>query len=208
MLVACGSAPSRPVRVATDLEDAHRVLVSSTDLPGYNATPAADAAEASTVQAAGQFQECAGAGAALGDDNRTVQSPGYFKDRVTAVSSLAVVAADETAARTAMGDLSRANLAQCLTALYRTVLGLDLLPGTVAATDLLPTAKVGDQSITWRTTIHVAVGGQTVAAYSDLTFFRTGRTVASLFDFQVGDPFPTAERTRLVDAMATRAADI
>jgi hypothetical protein len=197
------------------MADAHRVLVSDADLPGYKATPAVNA-DASTVQAAGQFQECAGAAARLGDDSRTVQSPGYFKDRVTAVSSLAMVASDEAAARTAMADLSRANLAQCLTALYRNVLGLDLLPGTVAATDLLPTAKVGDQSITWRTTIHVAVagavagqaGGQTVVAYSDLTFFRTGRTVASLFDFQVGDPFPTAERTRLVDAMATRAGDI
>jgi hypothetical protein len=32
--------------------------------------------------------------------------------------------------------------------------------------------------------------------------------VASLFDFQLGEPFPAGERRRLVDAMASRMAGI
>jgi hypothetical protein len=58
--------------------------------------------------------------------------------------------------------------------------------------------------VTWRTTVQVAGPGPRQSAYSDLTFVRAGRTVASLFDFQLGDPFPSGERTRLVGTVAKR----
>jgi hypothetical protein len=118
---------------------------------------------------------------------------------------LAFVAPTFAAAQTAIAELSRADLGGCLTGLFRTVLGLDVVPGTTAVTSLAPAANVGDQSAMWQTTIQVTSGGQTVAAYADLTFFRSGRTVATLFDFQLGSPFPAANRNQLLAAMAARA---
>lgn len=48
----------------------------------------------------------------------------------------------------------------------------------------------------------VSPAGQEVSAYADLSFFRTGCTVGAVFAFQIGEPFPTDERTDLVRAMS------
>jgi hypothetical protein len=191
------AAASSPTAVLTDHVAAQRVLVTATDLPGYDALPAGDA-QASSMKGAVTFESCAGAAATLGDPQRTALSPAFMKGSTNAVSSLAIVAANEGDAQTAMASLARADLAGCVTTLFRTVLDLDLLPGTTAKTEAQSIPKVSDQSVMWRTTLQVALGTQTIPAYADLTFFRSGRTVASLFNFQVGEP------SKLLAAMAAR----
>jgi hypothetical protein len=217
-LVACGSDDgSVSIRsgggdtpsLADDVAAAQRVVLSAADLPGYRAEPPPEP-DATSAQAAAAFQHCLGAGnVALGDAERTAQSPGFRKGTATSVSSLATIAADEPIARSAMADLSRPDLEPCVTGLLRVVLERDLrLPVNTASSQLLAAPKAGDQSVTWRTTVQVTFAGQPLAAHSDLTFVRDGRTLASLFDFQIGDPFPTAERDRLVNAMAARMQGI
>ncbi|MFP5319723.1 MAG: hypothetical protein ACLGI2_15675 [Acidimicrobiia bacterium] len=210
-LAACGGGAPGQTRLAAgspadDRAAAARTLLTGRDLGGYEAAPVPEPdAAAVDLQAASTFEACAGAAAALGDD-RIAQSPAFFKGRTVMVSSLAVVAPTEAAAAQAMVDLGRADLGGCLTALFRSVLGLDFLPGTTATTDPLPggTVKSADSATAWRTSLNVAISGQTVPAYSDLTFLRAGRAVGVLFAFEIGKPFDPAERTRLVDTVAAR----
>jgi hypothetical protein len=202
--VTAGSgAGSSPTAVRTDHAAAERVVLQASDVPGYDALPVLDP-QPSSVKGASGFENCAGAAAALGDPQRSVLSPAFLKGQTTAVSSLVIVAPTETEAQAAMASLGRADTAGCLTSLFRTVLDLDQLPGTTAKTEAQPTPKVSDQSVMWRTTVLVVTGGQTIPAYADLTFFRSGRTVGSLFNFQLGEPFPAAERTKLLNAMVAR----
>ena len=201
--VTADGGSSSPSSIQSDHAAAERVLVKVTDLPGYDALPASDA-QPQAVKGAASFESCAGVNIALGDPERTALSPAFFKGTTNAVSSLAIVASNEADAETALAGLGRADVAPCLTSLFRTVLDLDLLPGTTAKTEPLPSAKVSDESVTWRTTMQIAMNGQTIPAYADLTFFRKGRTVASLFNFQVGQPFPATDRTKLLDAMVAR----
>lgn len=200
---AARASASSPTAVQSDHAAAQRVLVTSTDLPGYDALPAGDA-QASSVKGAATFEACSDGTAALGDPERTALSPAFMKGQTNAVASLVIVSPSEGDAQTAMASLGRADLAGCLTTLFRTVLDLDQLPGTTAKTEPEPIPKVRDQSVMWRTTLQVVLGAQTIPAYADLTFFRSGRTVASLFNFQVGEPFPAAERAKLLAAMAAR----
>lgn len=201
-----GHAPS----LAEDVAAAQRVVLSAADLPGYRAEPPPTEPDATSAQAAATFQQCLGAGnVALGSAERTAQSPGFRKGSATSVSSLATIAADEPVARSAMADLSRPDLEPCVTGLLKVVLERDLgLPVNRASSELLAPPKAGDQAVTWRTTVEVTFSGSQLSAYSDLTFVRDGRALASLFDFQIGDPFPTAERDRLAKAMAARMGGI
>ena len=193
--------------VAADLLTAQHVVLTASDLPGYSVEPGVEPDTAST-QAAANFQQCAGAGAAaLGDDQRTAQSPGFRRGTGTSISSLATVALDEVQARAAMEDLSRPELNACITALLRAVLErAGKVPVISAASQILetPGAAKGARAITWRTTLEFSSGSQKHVAYSDLTFLRSGRVLASLFDFQVGTPFPAEEHGRLVSAMSER----
>ncbi len=205
--VACGGQRGATVTsgaVGDDQAAAQRALIRLTDLPGYDALPTVSAAP-QAVQGATSFESCAGAAIVLGEPDRTALSPAFHKGTTHAVSSLAIVAADEDGARAAMAGLAQAGVAQCLTGLFRTVLDLDLLPGTTASTAPLAAPRIEDESVTWRTTMQIALSGQTIPAYADLTFFRSGRTVASLLNFQLGEPFPAAERAKLLNAMAARA---
>lgn len=220
VLTGCGSSDDGLVSIRTgsgdtpslseDVAAAQRVVLSAADLPGYRAQPPPNEPDATSAQAAATFQQCLGAGnVALGNAERTAQSPGFRKGSATSVSSLATIAADEPVARSAMADLSRPDLEPCVTGLLKVVLERDLgLPVNRAASELLSPPKAGDQAVTWRTTVQVTFAGEQLAAYSDLTFVRDGRALASLFDFQIGDPFPTTERDRLVQAMATRMRGI
>lgn len=198
-----GGTGSSSTAVQTDHDLAQRVVLQAADVPGYDALPPGDAQPAS-VKAASGFENCAGAAAVLGDPQRTVLSPAFLKGQTNAVSSLVIVAGSEGDAEAAMASLAKPELAGCFTSLFRTALDLDLLPGTTAKTEAQPGPKVNDQSVMWRTTLLVATGGQTISAYADLTFFRSGRTVGSLFNFQLGDPFPAAERAKLLHAMVAR----
>lgn len=190
--------------VEADQASAQRALLTPADLPGFEAVTAPTSPAPATLNAASTFEQCAGAAGALGADHRAALSPAYFKGHGTAVSSMAIVAPTESDARRAMKDLSRAELAGCLSNLFRNVLGLDAAPGTTTTTELLRGSVVKDQSVTWRTTIQVSVGTERMWAFSDLTFMRDDRTVASLFDFQLGEPFPAGDHARLLGAMASR----
>lgn len=201
-MTAGGSDPSSTT-LQTDHAKAQRVMLQATDLPGYDILPTSDA-QPSSMKAASGFESCAGAAAVLGDPERSVLSPAFLKGRTNAVSSLVIVAPSEGDAQSAMASLGKSETAGCLTSLFRTALDLDLLPGTTANTEAQPNPKVSDQSVMWRTTLQVATGGQSIPAYADLTFFRSGRTVGSLFNFQVGEPFPAAERAKLLAAMVAR----
>lgn len=215
VLGACGgSSPDETQLSAGSSSDdraaAGRVLLTAGDLSGYEAATVPEP-DVTTVdqQAASSFEACAGAAGAL-DDDSIAQSPAFFRGRTAMVSSLAVVAPSQAAATQAMADLGRADLGGCLTALFRSVLGLDLLPGTTATTDLLPASAVksADSATTWRTSLHVAVSGQSVPAYADLTFLRSGRAVGVVFAFEIGKPFAVDERTRLVEKVAQRLDEI
>jgi hypothetical protein len=205
LLGACGGASSTSVTADSGKAEAaaaaQRVVLTATDLPGYNANPPA-AIDASGAKAASSFQSCAGAAAALGDPDRAAASPGFYKAGTTMVASIAVVSPDKAGAEKAMADLSRDDVATCLTTLFKDVLALDQLPGTTARTERLPTSDGGGQSTTWRTTIQVT--SAQLAVYSDLTLFQSGRTVAALFNVQTGTPFPSAERQRLLQSMLQR----
>jgi hypothetical protein len=213
VLGACGSKDGVSVRtdggagttaVQADQASAQRALLTPGDLPGYEPVPATASPTQATLNAASTFEECAGAAGSLGADHRTALSPAYFKGTSTAVSSMAIVAPTESQARKAMKDLSRAELAGCLSNLFGSVLGLDAAPGTTTTTEVVPGSVVKDRSVTWRTTIQLAMGTERVWAFSDLTFVRHDRTVATLFDFQLGEPFPADDHARLLEAMAAR----
>lgn len=196
-----GSGPS-------DLLTAQRVVLTTTDLPGYEVDPGAEA-DAASAQAAADFQQCSGAGAAaLGDEERTAQSPGFHRGASTSVSSLATVALDESQSRAAMTDLSRPDLNGCITSLLRSVFERDLKVEVTSANSQIVSdgskAPSGGQIVTWRTTLEFTSGSQRQAAYSDLTFLQSGRILASLFDFQLESPYPGEERSRLVAAMVGR----
>ncbi|MGH9223580.1 MAG: hypothetical protein ACRD2W_07280 [Acidimicrobiales bacterium] len=184
---------------------AQRVVLGGSDLPGYEADPPATI-DATATKAASSFQACAGAASALGDADRSAVSPGFYKGVGTLVTSLAVVSPDQAAAERAMAELSREDVATCLTTLFKDALALDQLPGTTARTERLAAAEVSDDSITWRTTIEVTSKQASGVVYSDLTLFRSGRTVAALFNVQAATPFPSAERKRLLEAMIERTA--
>lgn len=216
VLGACGGGSPDETRLAAgsasedDRTAAGKVLLTARDLAGYDAAevPQPDAA-AVDQQAATSFEACAGAAGAL-DDDRIAQSPAFFKGKTVMVSSLAVVAPTKSAAEKAMADLGRADLGGCLTALFRSVLGLDLLPGTTATTERLPAGAVesADSATTWRTSLHVAISGQSIPAYADLTFLRSGRAVGVLFAFEIGKPFAHEERSRLAETVAERLEEI
>ena len=210
-MTACGSSggsgaavSSGPAPAQEPTVSAEHVLLTPADLSGYDVGSAATTPAAASGAAASTFESCAGADGTLSGTSPTAQSPAFFKGQTVLVSSLATVAATDAEARTALGQLGKARLAGCFTGLFRTVLGLDQVPGTSATTEAVAGPNIGDQSITWRTTIQVSSQGQKVAAYSDLTFVRTGRTVAALFTVEVGQPFPADERVRLVQTMAAR----
>lgn len=212
-LGACGSKDGLSVRteggahttaVRADQASAQRALLTPADLPGFEAVRPTTPPAQATLNAASTFEGCAGVAGDLGADHRTALSPAYVKGHGTAVSSMAVVAPTESQASKALNDLSRAELAGCLSNLFRTVLGLDAVPGTNTTTEVVPGSVVKDQSVTWRTTIQVSLGTERVWAYSDLTFVRDGRTVASLVDFQLGEPFPADDHARLLGAMTAR----
>ena len=214
-LTGCGDRPevalstdgSRTASVQSDLLTARRVVLTPVDLPGYDVDPGAEP-DPATVQAAAGFQRCAGAGvAALGDDERTAQSPGFHRGTSTSVSSLATVAVDEAQARAAMSDLSRPELNGCITDLLRALFERELkVPVTSASTQILSdgSAPSGRQRVTWHTTLQFTAGAEKQVAYSDLTFMRSDRILASLFNFQLGTPYPTEERSRLAAAMTGR----
>lgn len=215
VLGACGGGAQDETQLSagsasTARAAADRMLLTARDLSGFEAADVPEA-DVTTVdqQAASSFEACAGAAAAL-DDDRIAQSPAFFRDRTAMVSSLAVVAPSQAAATQAMADLGRADLGGCLTALFRSVLGLDLLPGTTATTDLLPTSavKAADTATTWRTSLHVAISGHSVPAYADLTFLRSGRAVGVLFAFEIGKPFSVDERTKLAEKVAERLKEL
>lgn len=211
VLGACGGSEPDVTQLsagssADDRAAAGRMLLTAADMSGFEAATVPEP-DVTTVdqQAASSFEACAGATAAL-DDDSIAQSPAFFRGRTAMVSSLAVVAPSHAAATQVMADLGRADLGGCLTALFRSVLGLDLLPGTTATTDLLPASAVrsADSATTWRTSLHVAISGQSVPAYADLTFLRSGRAVGVVFAFEIGKPFALDERTRLAEKVAER----
>ena len=185
---------------------AQRIVLTAADLPGYSVDPGPDP-DATSAGAAADFQQCAGAGAAaLADENQTAQSPGFRLGTTISISSLATLAVDEATATAAMNDLSRPAMHVCVTGLLRSVLERDVrVPVTSASTELLPGAR-GSELVTWRTTMNYTSGGSKHVAYSDLTFLRSGRALASLFAFQKGEPFSTSERNRLVGIMSSRMA--
>lgn len=204
--LSTGVADSGPV--AHDLAAAQHVVLTAADLPGYSVELPADPDPAVAHAAAG-FQQCAGtAAAALGEEQRTAESPGFHLGSSASVSSLATVALDELQSKAAMADLSRPDLAGCITALLRSAFERDSnVSVTSARTEVVPDgvrAPSGGDIASWRTTLQYSSGGHTQVAYSSLTFLRSGRIVASLLDFQVGAPYPAEERRRLVEAMADR----
>jgi hypothetical protein len=107
-----------------------------------------------------------------------------------------------------MADLSRPELNRCITDLLQAVFERDLkIAVTSADSHILADgtrAPSGGRAVTWRTTLRFTSGGQHEVGYSDLTFVQSGRILASLLSFQVGTPYPAAERRRLVAAMAGR----
>ncbi len=197
----------RSTSADADLLTAQRVVLTATDLPGYSVEPGLQP-DAASAEAAASFQQCAGAGAAaLGHDHRTAQSPGFRRGTSTSISSLATLAVDEVQARAAMEDLSRPNMNACVSGLLRAVLEHDRkVPVTSATSQIVETPGVGrgTEAVTWRTALELTAGGPRQLAYSDLTFLRSGRVLASLFDFQLGTPFPAEEHGRLVSAMSDR----
>jgi hypothetical protein len=190
-------------RPPADGGPARLVVVHGADLPGFDESPPT-ALDPAGARAAGDFEACAGAAATLDGAEHSAVSPGFVKGRSTLVTSLAIVSPDRRAAEKAMDNLSRSDLGACLTELFTGVLSLDLLPGATTRTELLPAREIGDQSVTWRTTISVGPGTNPAQVFSDLTFVRSGRTVAALFSVGVGEPFPSAERARVLARMLDR----
>jgi len=208
-LAGCGGGGSTSVTAgaggttAETTAAAKRVVLRTVDLPGYQANPPA-AVDSSATKAASSFQLCAGAAAALGDAGSAAASPGFYKDGTTMVASIAIVSPDEAAAAKAMVDLSRQDVATCLSTLFKDVLALDQFPGATTTTERLPASAVSDESVTWRTTIGATSPQGAIVIYSDLTLFRSGRTVAALLNVQGGTAFPSAERHRLLKSMIER----
>ena len=217
LLAACQGSPSAAVTTlgpaaatsAHDLAAAQRVVLRAVDLPGYRVEPGPEP-DATSVQGAASFQQCVGsASAALGAGRPAAQSPGFRKGTSTSVSSLAFIASDEAAARDTMAVLARTDLEPCVTGLLRSVLESDLkLPVVSASSELAPDAGGGDEAVVWRTTVELRSGDHGLTAYSGLAFVRAGRAVGALFDFQTADPFPAAERQRLLGSMVERMRGI
>ncbi len=201
---AADDGSSRPPDTEADRVAATSALITVDDLPGYEPGEMLPP-DAAFDRGARAFDGCAAVGTGLADD-RMVSSGGLYRGRTTMVGSITVAAGGEAEAGRTLAQLSRAELAACLTSLYRTVLELELLPGSTATTDRLPATSVegADEAVAWRTNLDVVVDGAHVPAYGQLTFVRSGRGVGALLDFQVGGTFADSERGRLAETLASR----
>ena len=197
-------------QVQLDKKKAQRVVLTASDVPGYT-TDVADASDDDPdLDAAGNA--CTNNNALLkrlGEDNdeRGAGSPDFSKGETTTVGSSVTFAETDDQARTAIADLGAASVPTCLSKAFVASFKKD--PGFTNVTVTgakLPALTVADQSIGYRFTIKFRAEGQSLTAYSDVTFIRSGRGVAEFDTNTFSTTFPEAERVRLVTVIAGRMA--
>jgi len=202
---ACGGGSSAPTAVE-DKSKAERIVLTSADLPGYTAQ-AADPGD----KESSSIDDCIADNSPLfgvEDNPRGVEGGDYTKDDGNLrVQSGAAIAEKEADAKKAFADVKDAFGGQCIKDGLKTNITEGADPGLKVGdvfTSPLPPFKDTDDSEAIRITVPLEAGGERVSVFVDMTILRQGRTLAAVFTFQTGAPFPDADRTRLVSLVADR----
>jgi hypothetical protein len=223
LVVACGddkesSAPPTTVvpttsttlsQIQLDKQKAGHIVLTAADLPGFTANPTSKDED---PEAAAVLYACANndplfvrLGSAT--DPRGDMSPDFSTPAGITIGSGVTFGDTEDEARTTVADVSVATFPSCITKATTTAFRKDPRFETVnVTTSRLPTLKIGDQSIGYRSIVRLGAKGNTVTVYLDETFVRSGRAVAFLNDSTPGTALPEAERTRLLTVLAGRMA--
>ena len=201
---ACGG--SEAPTAAEDKAMAERVVLTSTDLPGFTAEPD----KADNDDSGGSFRDCVKDNPLLTADNKPRSAKGVDftqDDGNLRVQSGAFVAEKVAEARTAFADIASALSEPCLReGLARTIKD-GSRPGLIVrdvTAEPLPKLDVTDDYAATRLTVPIEAGREQLSLYVDMTFVREGRVLAGVFTFRAGTFFSDSERTRLVKLVGDR----
>lgn len=199
------TAPALP-SVGQDVAAAKRILLQPGDLPGYKALSTETSPFVKVYPSCTKNQLLPG-----GSSGRRASQGLFYLDetatvralQTTGISSFAVFADDEVAARRAVADLAKPETAQCAgRALLDAVRDATSPPATglTQTSAALPALNVGQESAGLRTTI-----ASTSSQHFDLTVVRKGRVLAYLFVTRLGKAAPTEnDRQRLTALLLSR----
>lgn len=197
-------------QVQLDKQKAGRVVLTAADVPGFTADPPSPSDNNPAFEAA--LSACVNNDPLVvrighTDDPRGAASSDFSKGDALTVGSSVTFGETDDQTRTAISDLSTTTFTSCIGKAYvagfKDQAGLTNVTATAAK---LPALTVGDQSVGYRTTVKFRSQGQNVTVYSDVTFIRSGRALAEFDATTSPTPYPEAERTRLVTALAGRMA--
>ncbi len=185
-------------------------MLTDTDLPGYTTDPPdpnddpppTDAAVNACVNNNALFVQ-------LGEDTdpRGAVSPDFSKGDEITVGPAVTFAGTEDEARAAGTAFSATTFPTRFSNAITAELRKDPdFTNVTATTARLPATTAGDQAVGYRSTTRFRVSGTAVTVYADLVLIRSGRGLAGIQRSSFSTPFPEAERTRLVAAVAGRRA--
>lgn len=201
---ACGGsgAPTE----AEDEAAARRMVLTSSDLPGFVEEPQGD------DTGTGPIERCVNDNPLIvGENPRGVDGADLTKDDgELRVQSGAFLAVKEAEAAKAFSDLEGALRGQCLRDAMRETFTEGAEPGVVVrdvSVAPLPVPEGAEQAAASRVTVALERGRARTSVHVDLSVLRRDRAVAGVFTFAIGDPFPDAERMRLTGLVAGRMGD-
>lgn len=207
-------APVTTIPSATaDRQRAQRIVLTLAALPGYENEPSSADESDPAYEAAltacfnnnpllGQFAKGQPARGVEGNEFR--RPSGEY-----AVGSGVYFAESGDLARAAIRDASGATVAQCIARAERAA--VTNAPGwttVTVTTTRLPALSAGEENVGYRTVIrsHSARANRDVDFAYGVTLVRVDRAVIVLYDSSVDGQIPEAERVRLANLLATRAA--
>jgi hypothetical protein len=203
--------PTSSIDVEADQADAEAALLVLADFPtGWSETPESDTEAQQNVQA--QIAECAGA-----EEPRAVDFGGASAETGTftspadeSVEHTVGVAGSASEAEERMKGLAAPDFATCVHGVYENYFEDQPLPEDATVGELtvalLNVSPVGDETIAYRVTVPVDVGGSTVEVYADVVAVRSGRAVAGLTFGSELAPFPRDDVEKYVALAAERLA--
>jgi len=185
-----------------------QIVVQSSELPGWTATPYQDNPSGDQGQA--ELLRCAGARNTDSDKVADVNSSDFSLDQAT-ISSDATSYHSQASVDSDTALLRSPKFASCYQSQAKQQIGASLPAGTTirsAKVTITPGAGSGPSNVAGTATavITVAAAGKSLTVYVDVAFI-TGPLIEAEVDAEnVGSPVPAALRAKLVQAVAARAA--
>jgi|GEM_PF-5198879 len=202
---ACGGGADTPP-AAEDKATAQRMVLTSADLPGFEAK----AKDTTDDNSANSLDKCLNNNPLLTheDNPRGADGTEFTKDDGdVSVQSGVFFTKNEAEARKTFSDMKNALSGQCIKDGMKSVIQegapAGLVVGDVSASPLQG-PKVADDVAATRLTVPLESKGERVSVFVDLNLLRQGREFGGVITFQSGTPFPDAERTRLTTLLGKR----